>query len=60
MQYVKRQIDDLDVKEGRWFTGIGVVCFVFGGLSLVLRVAIGAIIPQPPSRRDLTGRKLFK
>lgn len=60
MQYVKRQTDDLDVTERRWFTGIGIVCFVFGGVLLILRVAIGSIIPQPPSRRELTGRKLFK
>lgn len=60
MQYVKRQIDNLDVREGRWFTGIGIVCFVFGSLLLILRVAIGSIIAQPVSRRDLSGRKLFK
>lgn len=60
MKYVKRQIDELDVREGRWFTGIGVVCFVFGALLLILRVAIGSIIPQPPSRKDLSRRQLFK
>eukprot|EP00752_Nemacystus_decipiens_P004272 g3902.t1 len=60
MKYVKRQIDELDVREGRWFTGVGVVCFVFGALLLILRVAIGSIIPQPPSRKDLSRRQLFK
>jgi len=60
MKYVKRQVDELDVREGRWFTGIGVVCFVFGGLLLILRLAIGSIIPQPPSRKDLARRELFK
>ncbi|CAB1120321.1 unnamed protein product [Ectocarpus sp. CCAP 1310/34] len=60
MQYVQRQIDDLDVKEGRWFTGIGIVCFVFGGVLILLRVVVGSIFPQPPSRRDLSRRQLFK
>lgn len=60
MQYVKKQVDHLDVKEGRWFTGIGIVCFVFGGLLLILRVVIGSVMPQPPSRKDLSRRKLFK
>lgn len=61
MQYVKKQIDEVDVKEGRWLTGLGIVCYVFGGLLLVLRVAIGSLLAQPPSRRDLAARrKLFK
>lgn len=60
MQYARKQVDELDVTEGRWFTGIGIVCFVFGGLLLVMRVAVGSIIPQPLSRRDLARRELFK
>lgn len=60
MQYVKRQVDEVHVEEGRWFTGIGILCFVFGGLLLILRLVIGAIMPQPPSRKDLSRRKLFK
>ena len=61
MRYVQKQIDDLDVREGRWLTGIGIVCYVFGGLLLIMRVVIGSIVPQPLSRRDLSSRKrLFK
>lgn len=62
MRYVQnKKIEDLDVREGRWLTGIGIVCYVFGGLLLIMRVAIGSIVPQPLSRRDLSSKKrLFK
>lgn len=60
MSYVNNKIDDLDIRESRWLTGIGIVCYVFGVLLLVLRIAIGSILPQPASGRDLSRRQLFK
>ncbi|CAM9281012.1 unnamed protein product [Ascophyllum nodosum] len=61
MQYVKKQVDELDVREGRWITGVGIVCYAFGGILIVMRFALAPIFMEPPSRRDLSSRrKLFK
>lgn len=60
-RYVKNQVNELDIREGRWLTGVGIVCYAFGGLLIIMRFALGPIFMDPPSKRDLSSRKkLFK
>lgn len=57
MRYVKNQVNELNIREGRWLTGVGIVCYAFGCLLIIMRFALGPIFMDPPSRRDLSSRK---
>lgn len=62
MAYVRQQSDKLDIKLSRWMSGIGILCFVFGGLLLFMRIAVGSLVAPTPTRRRArpAPRKLFK
>lgn len=62
MDYVNKKRDELDIDESKWVSGIGVLCFVFGLLLIVVRFIVGAIVPPAPSRLHKNAaapRKLF-
>lgn len=62
-RYVNKEQDELDMDESKWVSGIGVLCFVFGGLLLFIRPIVGAIVPPAAPRRPRASaqapRKLF-
>lgn len=61
MAYVGKRTDALDITLSRWLSGIGILCFVFGAVLLLMRIAIGSLASPAPSRRPRPApRKLFK
>lgn len=61
MDYVRKQADTLDIDLSRWLSGIGILCFVFGGLLFLMRIAVGSLAAPAPSRRPRPApRTLFK
>ncbi|CAN0168424.1 unnamed protein product [Discosporangium mesarthrocarpum] len=56
MRYVRSQKEELDIEERRWLSSVGLVCFVFGGLLLLMRLAVGDLRMKPPPSKPSRAR----